>query len=302
MKSLSEKGILTKFEAEPMDRPINVCTGLGVADSVPWRVAAYALPALQLAGQAGLPNAEFYTALQYAIALNPQLSAERASQSVTLTQAYIKAVGAQLKIDTTPVWLEERDVFEPGRFLLAALLANKLSQEADDQILRFADTRDGDDSLLYMAAHALYMWDPLSIEPNRFLVNRQQIPEKLVMVGGPAERIFRKARLVLLSQYPTDPTRQTAQAYSEIGRIPPYYPAPLDPVIGGENSPTLNEILTLKDPDVRRDLLYLLIAISENVLFADIKQIGKGILTPNQKDDLEAALVKLLDVVRQLES
>ena len=30
------------------------------------------------------------------------------------------------------------------------------------------------------------------------------------------------------------------------------------------------------DPDVRRDLLYLLIAISENVLFADIKQIGKA--------------------------
>ena len=45
---------------------------------------------LQLAGQAGLPNAEFYTALQYAIALQSNFSAERASQSVTLTQAYIK--------------------------------------------------------------------------------------------------------------------------------------------------------------------------------------------------------------------
>lgn len=298
---MREKGTLTKFEAEPIDRPTNVCTGFGIADRVPWRVAAYALPTLQLADQSNL-RAEFYTALQYAVALNPQLSAEQARQASVLTQAYIKAISTELQTNEIPIWLEERDAFEPSRYLLAALMAYKLSQQADEQVLQFADKRDGDDSLLYMAAHALYMWDPLRIDPDRFITNRTQIPERLVMVGGPAEKIFRKARLALLSQYPTDLTRQTAQAYSPIGRIPPYYPAPLDPVIGNYSRPALNEILVLEDPDIRRDLLYLLIGFSERITFTDIKQIGKGNVTQNQRDDLETALERLVEVVKQLES
>lgn len=304
MKSLSEKGILTKFEPDKpiIEQPTNVCTGLGVVDRVPWRVAAYALPTLQLASSAGLSVAEFYWAMQYSVALNSQLSTAQAKQSVALTQEYIKAISAQVQTKAKPIWLEERDAFEPARFLLAALLAYRLSQQADEQILRFADARDGDDSLLYMAAHALYMYDPLNIDPSRFIVERDQTPAKLIMVGGPAEKIFRKARLILLSQYPTDDTRQTAQAYSEIGRMPPYYPAPLDPVIGDDNRPTLDEILTLDDLDVRRDLLYLLVGLSENTSFSDLKRISKGSITQDQRDDLQISIEKLTEVIKQLES
>jgi hypothetical protein len=265
-------------------------------------VAAYALPALQLATLAGLDQAEFYFALQYAVALNPTLTPKQAKVSTGITRALIEQVGQKVNTQAQPVWLEERDAFEPSRFLLASVLAYRLSQLNDEQLTRFAEARSGDDSLLYMAAHALYMWDALRVDPDRFIIERSQIPARLVMVGGPAEKIFRRARVSLLQLYPTDNTRKTAQAFSEIGRVPPYYPAQLDPVIGGKNRPTLDEILKLEDPDVRRDLLYLLIGISENISFADIKPISKGVLSQVQRDDLQAALDSLTEVTKQLES
>lgn len=279
---------------------MTVCTGFGVGNGVPWRIAAYALPTLQEAGRLGI-SPEYYFAKRFSTEVDEALSPEQASKSVEISKQLIQGVTTLTDAPTEISWLTERDPFEDDRFLFMSIMAYQLSMVADEQISRFAESRDGDNSMLYMAAHCLYMWDPLDIDPGKFIVDRSQTPERLLMIGGPAEKIFYKARQILIGKYPTT-LRETTQSFTEIGRMPPYYPAEGDLILGDRKRPTLDEVLAIENPDVRRDLLYLLIGLSEEVDFSDLKRISKGKATNEEIEDLDAALIKFVKIVKQLES
>ncbi|MDA1079983.1 MAG: hypothetical protein O2840_04835, partial [bacterium] len=199
MNNLVNKERLVKpvKEGQPYDAS-NVCTGFGVGMSVPWRAAAYALPAIQEAGRQEI-SPEFYFAERFSTEIG-NLPPQQAKQNVQVMKLLISSASELVK-NPNVQWLEEQDPFEADRFLFMAMMADQLSKIADEQIMRFAENRDGDDSLLYMAAHALYMWDPLDIEPNKFIVERPIIPNKLLMVGGPAEKIFYRARQALMGKF-----------------------------------------------------------------------------------------------------
>jgi len=288
--------------SKPDDMYTNICTGFGVAEKLPVRVAAYALPVLQMGEQQPQARTEFYIAVAFAQKLN-QSNPEQVRTNIVLIKEYISLLRAAVGVTGEPVWLEERDPFEAHRQIQIKTLAAALKEKASDRIKRFADARNGDESLEYIAAHALYMWDTHDIDPDLFITHREQPPESLLVIGGPAEKLFSEARQILTGTFPQTTSRRAAQGFTEIGRRPPYYPVEGELVFNGEKPKiTFDLIKALPDADVLRDTLYLVVSLSEIVAFGDIPCIKSKNLTSDEVDDLEAACDKLQAIISQLVS
>ncbi len=301
-QTLTNKGELICLQNPTLGNAFtNICTGFGLDSELPVRIGAYALPALQQAENSFLAETEFYIARAFAQNLNG-LPTEIAERNTQLLQEYISLLRCNLNLATQPIWLREANPYSDDRLKLLRSLAEILKANGSERITRFATSRDGDDSLTYMAAHALYMWDVLDVDQNQFIIERSTTPKSLLMIGGPAEKIFYEARQTLIGNYPTVSDRKATQGFSEIGRRPPYYPIENELIFGFRQQLELKDVLAIANPDVLRDTLFLLISLSEGLNFADISKIKKGKLTPDEQADLESSCIRLQKILSQLES
>jgi hypothetical protein len=304
---LPSKGALVKVDGQSIENGdcgfTNICTGFGVDHEVPVRVAVYALPVLQVGEQMLAAQTEFYIAQAFATKIN-NLDSKKVAANVDLLKEYISLLRRELKVRNVPAWLEEGDPFKPERTAFLSEMVKILREKGSERIIRFADSRNGDESLAYIAAHALYMWDDLEVDTELFITQRLKAPESLLVVGGPAEKLFYEARQLLLSNFPNTGKRKTAQGFTEIGRRPPYYSVDGEFLINGKDRDDigLEKITSIADPDALRDTLYLLISLTETLTFSDISRIKKGQIKPHELDDLTAACIKLQAIIAQLRS
>lgn len=304
---LPNKGSLVKVDGQTIDNGdcgfTNICTGFGVDHEVPVRIVVYALPVLQIGEQMMAAQTEFYIAQAFATKIN-NLDQKKVAVNVDLIKEYIGLLRAELKISNVPAWLEEQDPNKPERNVFLASMVKILREKGSERLIRFADSRNGDESLAYIAAHALYMWDDLDINTELFITQRTQPPESLLIVGGPAEKLFHEARQLLLSNYPNSGKRKTAQGFTEIGRRPPYYSVDGELLINGSESLNigLDQITAIADPDALRDTLYLIVSLTETLTFNDISRIKKGQIKSQELDDLMSACTKLQTIIDQLRS
>jgi len=304
MKSLTEKGSLLK--RKPTYSPEQICTGFGIAEQVPVRTAAYTLPGIQAGKEYPEAQVEAYVATKFAVRLNA-CNPQTVKTNAQLIQEYSALVKEKIALKTKPInWLEEQDPFEEKRKTVLVSWAQTLREKAPKEVIEFADRRNGDQSLEYMAAHSLYMWDPVDAPLNTFITRRNQPPTNLMMIGGPAEEIFCKARKAIMESYslPGWEGWWSEQAFTPIGRKPSYIPTKQDVNIGKKDRPEINleTIQAIGDPDVQRDLYYLVIGLTETLCFTDVKRARKDQLNPQETEDLRAACGRLEEMVRQLES
>jgi|GEM_PF-2899497 len=306
---LLDKGQLIKLQTDKTDlfdaetEYTNICTGFGVDHEIPVRIAVYALPVLQMGEKFLRAQTEFYVAKAFATKLNG-LDANKVQVNIALIKEYIKLFKTELSVVNSPVWLDERDPFEVQRYALIKELAKILREHGSERIIRFADSRNGDESLAYIASHALYMWDTLDVDEDKFIIERDASPQSLLMVGGPAEKLFFEARQLLLSHFPTVSTRSTVQGFTELGRRPPYYAVDSEMIVNGRNNLRIGfeEIMSIADPDALRDSLYLIISLSETLTFDDIPRVKKGQIKPQELEDMTSACNKLQKIIAQLRS
>lgn len=300
---LLDKGILTKIgpNSNSFLEYSNICTGFGVDIDIPVRAAAYSLPVLQMGEMQHSAQTEFYIAESFATKLNG-LNPAVTRRNTQLIQEYIKLLRLELGVNHE-VWLTEKDPFETQRTGYIKEMAKILRKNGSEKLLRFADTRNGDESLAYIAAHALYMWDPHPIDSSLFITERPNTPESLLIIGGPAEKLFYEARQLLLSHIKADTSRKTEQGFTEIGRRPTYYAVDDETILNGKKIRIdYEEIMSIPNPDVLRDTLYLVISLSDTLLFEDINRLKKGTINPYELDDLAAGCNKLNKIIAQLQS
>jgi len=304
MNRLLEKGPLVKG-VNKTGGYTNICCGLGVDKDVPVRVAAYVVPVLQLSEQFPSAEIELYTATKFSARLNG-LNRTDAERNAAVIKEYFNLIQDRLRVTRSPVGLGELDPFTANRLSLLNDWTRLLKNLAPTKVLDFANRRSGDDSLRYMGAHVLYMWDRVDISPDLFITDRRKAPESLLMVGGPAEKIFYDARRTICDALPIDYTRLTDQVFTEIGRKPPYIPIADEPtILSGKKGSRISyeNLVGFPDPDVRRDALYLLASLSEALTFSDVEQIRKkGIKFDWQREALAASCAILKEIIGQLES
>ena len=176
---------------------------------------------------------------------------------------------------------------------------------ADQSIARFVEARGGQPALRYMVEHALYMRDPvdLRLEDEPFRESDMQVHERqlsamacrghhpyplpgrqegrptlidwtgekhLVMIGGPAEKIFWRMRQGLLDRIGRHQDWQSHQLWTPVGNPPTYHLQEGEPTWDdrkdrpGRVEDMLQEVCQAVNPEfgtrenVLRDLLILL--------------------------------------------
>ena len=238
----------------PNDAIITV--GFGADTTTPLRILSYPLLALSILREKPGTRLEYYCATQFSELFG--LSAENAKQTESILSQLLQSFIYKFYPD-----LSERVQFIPSQPLtneqntfiresLVPILKNK-------QVFRdFANQRNGTDSLAYIAAHSLYMRDPLPINPSLFINPLPKSNLPIVMVGGDAERMMWDARQLIINTFGgTLPI----QLFTTLGRTPPYFTREAEPVIGGALT---QDYLLGCSPEVYRDYASLLVAIAKS--------------------------------------
>ncbi len=231
---------------------LNVVQGYGVAESVPLRVLAYVVPVLRLAGQ--LPGRStmirLYTATGGVLRANPGLDWTKIFQSSriirVLLKQYIVAFHPKLVRQKWTMecgmWLEiadEENVEETPEVSRAVELLMPYAREimsGDATISQFCRNRGGEQALRYMVEHVLYMRDPIQFSFGEFegrplpgFFQHGRSSGDVIMVGGPAEKIFYRMRQGLLERIGTHNHWRSHQFFTRIGDPPTYHPQQGEP-------------------------------------------------------------------------
>jgi hypothetical protein len=292
----------------PVNEKVIVSVGCGVKDSsVPLRFLAYIIPAIHLLKQlSDKTRLEIYIALEGVLRVNGMDEAKtraNANKMARLVHSYVQTyhptVAEQVDV------LFDRPIQSESK--LAQLidgLTTELSRltSSEESIKKFVEARNGTKSLRYMAEHVLYMRDPLSclipLEDSLLVPMASTDMQHVIMVGGPAEKVFYRARTALMGQLPTHEMWKSHQLFTQIGRPPTYYPQKGEPLYGDKLPSDVAELFNsiLKNVSVERgiqkgvlrDILVLLIDSGARNIF---QQVGKlsGTLRRVGKINIETA-------------
>jgi hypothetical protein len=125
--------------------------------------------------------------------------------------------------------------------------------------------------------------------------------EKIVMIGGPAEEIFYRARQIILSQRrKIDLSFGNLQVFSKIGRVPPYYSSFKEPTIQTSIKETnVKCFLNKLDKQILSDYLRLLTFAAEEAPDGCLTRKKSGLL-PEDYRILQIGFVRLKKFVNQL--
>lgn len=221
-------------------------TGLGVNKSpgLALRFGAYLLPLVDAVRSTENSRGRFYIADQAAKRIGQP--SELVESNVELMQMYFSSLMRTLfpelegRIEMVRERSEESlEVLQERNMLRDRLIALLLDSE-DEKILTFARKRVNPDDpegiktpLGYMAEHSLFMRDPIVDDERLFLIDSPEAGfERFAMIGGPAEEIFFRARQLILGVLNPTKMKQNLQLFSDVGRLPPYYSQPGEPLMG----------------------------------------------------------------------
>lgn len=252
-----EKPLFERKIIEIRRGPILISTGFNCSQGpIPRRLAAYLIPGLWLGNMLEslgyLCEVEFYFAKHFFELLNNCSARDWLGKAIKYLTNWIekhwtRVPQYQFRVDR-PIEGELSEVID--------FLAQKLQEFTNERIKRFAEKRGGWPAWRYIAAHTLYMRDPITLpkSPPSILQNPNQQFKTIIMVGGPPEKLFWEARQYLLTHLGKHDQWESIQVFTPIGRRPTYHYLPNEPTI--DNGLGLEEI---NDPDVLRDLKYLIL-------------------------------------------
>ncbi len=207
-----------------------ISQGYGMTDKgLPLRVLAYLVPVLHLLKS--LPpsvTAEIYFAKAGVLRANGSDAAaiERNFGLLeNLICLYISKVHANLKDRISILW--DADPEPRVDKMLDDLAARSAAiVDEEDAIRHFLEKR-GDKALRYMVEHAVYMRDPIDfgLDPmNVKLVPGMRMDmDCVIMVGGPAEKVFHRFRAKLASRSTQHDLWRSLQFFTCIGDTPTYH-------------------------------------------------------------------------------
>jgi hypothetical protein len=216
--------------------------GFGVTDQgVPLRFLSYIVPVLHLLRQMGTNTiAEFYFALEGVLRVNGLAEKTTRNNSAImagLIRSYVSTFYPDL-VGRIVILFDRR--VEAGSTLerRIAKIAKIIQQltTSDESLARFAKTRGGDTAFGYMAEHLLYMRDPLAalLPPEEHLLVPGMISDMdhVIMIGGPAEKIFYRVRLAVSTGLDQHESWKSHQLFTQVGSPPTYHPQPNEPLWG----------------------------------------------------------------------
>lgn len=151
-----------------------------------------------------------------------------------------------------------------------------------------------------MAEHALYMRDPVTEDESFYLVATPN--EQLVcMVGGKSEKIFYEVRQAIMNALLVPNQERNNQIILDYGRIPGYYSRMNEPNLERiSDDQTFFEYLNRYDPEIRKDFIYLLLALSKVPGILEKPLQKKLELTPMQIEACELGFIKLKQFINNL--
>lgn len=114
-------------------------------------------------------------------------------------------------------------------------------------------------SITYAVEHALFMGDPVSDDQNLFLIEHPVDNSEIIMIGGQSEKVFHKARQLILSLSKID--EKNEQLFLHGGIPPVYYRQAGEPSISGQTSLTA-DLLENLDDRIRADYCFMVLFVS----------------------------------------
>lgn len=257
------------IEAETIERYRHVIASMGFGvcrtPEINLRLPAYLIPIIHLAREVRFDDLEIYFVPHYQARID-RVSAEtlihRMNTMVEVLGRYIEHVHPG--IAPKPRFLTDRPILPGGPLeSLIVKLGEILAVANDPAVAAFAEKRGGREALEYMAAHAIYMRDPLDIDDLPEILEGATNPSGLMMmVGGPAEKIMWRARKLILDVVGRHRRWESRQLFTPVGRRPVYYRLNSEPTISDVEASSADVKRLLQDtsdPDIRRDLVYLFI-------------------------------------------
>ncbi len=274
----------------PKDAILSI--GFGIDASVPLRAISYPLLALQLLQDRPDLTLEMYVATQFSQLLG-------VDQDLVLTNSQVLKQTVNQFIGNFFPTLASRARFVPTGDItekrLSLLNAWVKILQKDRELVDFAQARSGKDSLLYMAAHALYMRDPLPIDPSDYIVSPPEDERSVVMIGGEGEKIMWQARKRIIEKLDGV---EPIQIFTTLGRTPPYFKKDEEPEVGDEVS---LKFLMGAIPEVYRDYAATLVIIAKSMgndamSFKEITMMSRRNFLA--QEDVQLALMYLNDFSR----
>mgnify|MGYP001576600709 CR=1 FL=1 len=239
------KNILHNQESciENAIRPINpfervvIAQGYGASLQVPRRFLAYAVPVLRLASQMSeMTTVEFYFAthgVQRANGIYHKESLSKMQKELSwLVNIYYPRLSNRVRI------LEDVPLSSDANKVIDALFVSaKKVAETNPQIKQFVSNRGGENAIRYMLEHLIYMRDPIMVDgqPNTELLVPEMATDcnHVIMVGGPAEKIFWHFRQEMLKECGSHTKWKSHQFFTSIGDPPTYHPHEGEPLMDG---------------------------------------------------------------------
>ncbi|NBW40820.1 hypothetical protein EBR25_07430 [bacterium] len=304
-----------------------IAQGYGLEDGpLPVRTLSYVVPTLRLLKE--LPDttsAEIYIATQGVLRANPDFDRAAVLQNeanlTSLLSHYIELVHPSLQSRVRILTDKHLEVNSPTDNFIVEVTQDLAQVVASDQSLsRFIQKKGGDNALRYVAEHAVYMRDAIQPRPFEHLLvdEMQRDVDNVIMIGGPAEKIFYRARKLLVEAKGLNHAAQTAQLITPVGeKRPPYHFEDGEVAISDfqsrihSTSPEklLQEISTAvtneygRNHSVVRDLMVLFADAGNFSVLPDkgmVRACLSGALEAPYREALERGVSKLKNVVEKL--
>jgi len=232
---LNERDIVGEtFRGLALDARVVLATGYGVREGrMPVRVLSYAVPLLRLLPQ--LPaqmTGELYVALNGVIranspSANPSILAENASTAIKLVSAYAQrfhpSVANRVRVLCDAPLLDNSELKRWRDDVTAGAVREILA--TDEALRSFVMKRGGERPLTYFVEHAIYMRDPLTaaFRTQNLVPEARSDFDTVIMVGGPAEKLFFRFREALRARLNAPPIWDSKQIFTPIGDPPAYH-------------------------------------------------------------------------------
>lgn len=252
------------------------CMGLGVGSMrVPVRVMGYPILAYELL-QNQDRKLEMYMADEFNALLTGESSDTEPTKSIIQTSiiAFVENFRPELQdrvrfVPTTGLSDERNGWIDTFTEVI----------QSDRQVQEFADRYNGRESIRYLAAHSLYMRDPLNIPPSAYLVEK---PEEIgvTMIGGPQEKITKYTRQLIYEAF-GDKRTPLNSITTNYGRIPPYYASRNEEPYLTQGQLITAEFLMTTVPEIYRDLAVMLKFIANDSNYSEI--FGNGSAKESQR-------------------
>ena len=273
---------ITDSDLEKSDILFSTGVGINQVEETPVRLATYLLPMIAFLQKHKNSLGQLYFADQAAIKLGQ--NSEIVKRNTDAIERFINAFLIEFFEDVKDDFVisHEKNDKNPERQNLLNELISILKQSGDTSILNFANKRINgsksiDTPLGYIAEHSLFMRDPITENDDLFLIDNPKQIDLLVMIGGPAEKLFCKARNIICeAREKIEKDFERKQVITDIGRRPPYYRFANEPILEENLSEEcVQTFLKGLNKELVKDYIFLLASLSKEKDFTIIKRRKK---------------------------